>query len=625
MRRLAFALAVGAGLIGGQAEAAVRPARCDAGAIGARCGTISVPLDRTRPGGPQISVYFEQHRPRRRRPTGTIVAIEGGPGYPTSGSRDSYLGLFRPLLGTRQLILVDLRGTGRSGALACHAFDDGVDRYIARAARCARQLGARRDSYATGESAEDIEGVLRAVGAGRIDLYGDSYGTYAAQAFAYRHPERLRSLVLDASYPLPGTDPALADLASGSRRALRLACARRPACAAKGVDPVAALARLVARVRRKPLVLSGPDGDGVERVIRLDEPALVATVLSGAYTTIVDRDLPAALASLDRGDSRPLARVVAEAQGDLSDPAVPRDYSEALYLAVTCHDYPQMWDLAAPLTLRRAQLRRLRRERPAGAFAPFSAAAWTGIDYEGADACLRWPAPRHPDPVVPVGAVPPAVPTLVLGGDLDTVTPIAEGRVVARRFHRSRLVVVSNSVHVTAVGDNDRCASQLVRRFVRRLAAGAASCASAIAEVRVVDRFPRSLAEVEPAASQVGDRSTVWARRVAAAAALTVSDAVARWQLNYSGTISGLRAGHAIFVGGRRVRFNLVGTSFVPGVIVDGHATWDRDRGFVRGRVTVAGSRVAIAFGWSTRGPLRRAWMSGGSSTGPLRATMLAP
>ena len=625
MRRLAVALAVIAALSGRQADAAVRPARCEAGAIGARCATISVPLDRTRPGGPRIRIYFEQYRPRGRRPTGTIVAIEGGPGYPTSGSRDSYIGLFRPLLGTRRLILVDLRGTGRSGALDCPAFHDGVGGYIGRAGRCALELGVRRDSYGTGEAAEDVEDVLRALGAGRVDLYGDSYGTYAAQTFAYRHPERLRSLVLDASYPLPGTDPALADLASGSRRALRLACARRPSCAARHVDPVAALAQLVARVRRAPLALSGPDGDGVERVLRVDERALVATVLSGAYTTLVDRDLPAALVSLDRGDSRPLARVVAEAQGDLSDPSAPRDYSEALYLAVTCHDYPQMWDVAAPLTLRRAQLRRLRRDRPAAAFAPFSAAAWTGTDYEGADACLRWPAPRRADPLVPAGSAPPDVPTLVLGGDLDTVTPITEGRLVARRFPRSRLVVVQNSVHVTAVGDNDRCASRLVRRFVRRLAAGDASCAAAIAEVRVVDRFPLTLAEVAPAAAQAGDRSTVWARRVAEAAAITVSDVVARWQLNYSGTISGLRSGHATYLGDRRVRFRLAGASLVPGVLVDGRATWDRDRGFVRGRVSVRGSRVVVALGWSTRGRLRRAWLTGVSAAGPLRATMLAP
>ena len=68
--------------------------------------------------------------------------------------------------------------------------------------------------------------MLRALHAGTIDLYGDSYGTYAAQAYALRYPERLRSLVLDAAYPLPGTDPAWADLVEAIRRGLELSCSR---------------------------------------------------------------------------------------------------------------------------------------------------------------------------------------------------------------------------------------------------------------------------------------------------------------------------------------------------------------------------------------------------------------
>jgi pimeloyl-ACP methyl ester carboxylesterase len=41
---------------------------------------------------------------------------------------------------------------------------------------------------------------------------------------ALRHPERLRSLALDGSYPLPGTDPASADLLEAIRLGLDLTC-----------------------------------------------------------------------------------------------------------------------------------------------------------------------------------------------------------------------------------------------------------------------------------------------------------------------------------------------------------------------------------------------------------------
>ena len=86
--------------------------------------------------------------------------------------------------------------------------------------------------------------------------------------------------------------------------------------------------------------------------------------------------------------------------------SAPRDSSEALYLSVICHDYPQLWDPSTPMALRRAEAERRIAAYPAGTFAPFSAAAWTGTDYEGVLACLRWPSPRRPDPPDP-----PARPT----------------------------------------------------------------------------------------------------------------------------------------------------------------------------------------------------------------------
>ena len=81
---------------------------------GAQCGTIERSLDPLDPGGATITIGFELHRAtNRNRPSlGTIVAVEGGPGYPSTGSRDFYLDLFAPLLARRDVLLVDARGTG---------------------------------------------------------------------------------------------------------------------------------------------------------------------------------------------------------------------------------------------------------------------------------------------------------------------------------------------------------------------------------------------------------------------------------------------------------------------------------------------------------------------------------
>ncbi|HEX5622640.1 MAG TPA: alpha/beta fold hydrolase, partial [Solirubrobacteraceae bacterium] len=194
---------------------------CRDAAKGARCGSVLVPLDRAAPAK-KIRIQFELYRRRdRSRPAlGTMVDVEGGPGYSTTDSRSYYLELSRPLMERRDLLLVDLRGTGLSGALDCPAFRRTVAGYLRRAGRCARQLGARVDRYNTRASVDDLAAVLDALKIPTIDLYGDSYGSYFGQAFAVNHPDRLRSLVLDGAYPLPGTDPAFSDLAEATRRGL---------------------------------------------------------------------------------------------------------------------------------------------------------------------------------------------------------------------------------------------------------------------------------------------------------------------------------------------------------------------------------------------------------------------
>jgi pimeloyl-ACP methyl ester carboxylesterase len=590
-----------------------------------RCGSISVPLDRSGAVRGHIRIEFERYRrAERRRPArGTLLAVEGGPGFSTTDSRDSYLTLFAPLRARRDVLLVDLRGTGLSGALDCPALHRTVRDYVRRAGRCARELGPRRDLYDTHAATDDVAAVLDALRIGRVDLYGDSYGSYFGQVFAARHGDRLRSLVLDGAYPVPGTDPAFGDLAEATQRALRLVCARRPGCAARGEDPVAAVAELVARVRARPESGTGLDTEGRRVRVRLDEPSLAALIQSGYANVPMYRDLLAATRSFEAGDRAPLLRLLAENKLDTSASAV-RGFSEGLYLAVTCHDYPQLWDPAAAPGDRRAQLASAVAALPAERFAPIAPAVWTGLDYEGATACLNWPGPRVPDPPVPPGARYPAVPTLVLNGDLDNITASSGARVVASRFRRATFVETANTVHISALGDRDACAAPLVRRFIRRLSAGDTSCAGRVAEVRTVDAFPRIAAQAAPAAPRPGDRSSTGARRVAAVAAATVADAIQRWAVNSGGADRGLRGGRWSYTGDRVVRFRFRRARFARDVAVSGSATWRLADGAVRARLRLPG-RGRLRVRWSVQRALAVATLDGTLGERRLRARMLAP
>jgi pimeloyl-ACP methyl ester carboxylesterase len=620
-----LAVSLAAAAAPASASAAVHRHPCLDAPAGTRCGSISVPLDRTGAVRGRLRIEFERYRRRdlKAPPAGTLLAIEGGPGYSTTDSRDSYLTLLAPLRARRDLLLVDLRGTGLSGALDCPALRRTVKDYVRRAGRCARELGARRDLYGTHAAVDDVAAVLDALRIGRVDLYGDSYGTFAAQAFAVHHGDRLRSLVLDGAYPVTGTDPAFSDLAEATERALRLVCARRPACAARGQDPIAVVARLVERLRARPVTGFGLGADGNRVRVRLDEPSVAALIQSGYANVPMYRDLLAAIPAFEAGDRAPLLRLFAENRLDTATSPV-RGFSEGLYLAVTCHDYPQLWDPAAPLAARRDQLARTVAALPPERFAPIAPVVWTGLDYEGAIACLNWPGPRRPDPPVPPGATYPAVPTLVLNGDLDNITASSGARVVASRFPRATFVETANTVHISALGDRDGCAAPMVRRFIRRLDAGDTSCAGRVAEVRTVDRFPRTAAQSAPADPRAGDRSQPAARRVAAVATATVADAIQRWVLNSSGAGRGLRGGRWSYSGERVVRFRFRRARFARDVAVSGTATWRLSDGAVRASLRLPG-RGRLRAHWSTRRQLAVATLDGTLGGRRLRATMLAP
>jgi hypothetical protein len=104
------------------------------------CGKLPRPLDPARPQGRKIGIAFRWLPPRRAGADHpALVAVEGGPGYPSTGSRVEYTGTYGPLLRERGLLLVDQRGTGGSALINC-----GVQRYPGLSAAAASRPRATR-------------------------------------------------------------------------------------------------------------------------------------------------------------------------------------------------------------------------------------------------------------------------------------------------------------------------------------------------------------------------------------------------------------------------------------------------------------------------------------------------
>ena len=244
--------------------------------------------------------------------------------------------------------------------------------------------------------------------------------------------------------------------------------------------------------------------------------------------------------------------------------------------------------------------------------------------------CLRWPAPAVADPPAPPGAAYPAVPVLVLNGDLDVITPMSDAARAAALFPNATLVPVGNAVHVTALADFDDCAARIVRDFLRSHVVGDTSCASELAELHVVPAFPRMTAAAPAATRAAGDASNAGDRRAGWTAAHTVADALSRWWLMYGLRGHGLRGGTfrtgGEYYGTDPVTFRLRGVRFTRDLAVSGRAAWDRKALRMTGRVRLSGARTGrLRIAWATGERAATATVRGKLGGRAVRLTLPAP
>jgi pimeloyl-ACP methyl ester carboxylesterase len=425
--------------------------RCDLGMPRPfRCGHIIVPMLRSDPSLGTTKVAFAiRHRGDTNKPSlGTIFAMDGGPGYASTAKpyAASLIAALGPLLRRRDLVLYDMRGTGLSDAVDCPALQGGLIQQPIAIGECANQLGPAFAGYTSGEAADDMNQLRRALGLGKIFFYGDSYGTFFGQAYAVRHPGTLRGLILDSAYP--GNDPYYRTLLPAGIEGLRIACRDSATCAG---DPVARLARVV-----RAFHAAG----------RSTEPLIGFLLEAGTLA-------PRSYLSLDDGDRRFLAGDPRRLDALLApEPAGEKltEFSNGLAIAVECNDYKTLWDKSAPFSQRIAELGASVTKLPRSLFAPFGRKEFIFSAAANLTSCLYWPAP-------PKGGLPPAIPsdwrapksfpTLVTAGQVDDVTSVREAHEVAARFPRSRLYVVPDRGHVSSLYFPFRSPEVgVIRRFI---------------------------------------------------------------------------------------------------------------------------------------------------------------
>jgi pimeloyl-ACP methyl ester carboxylesterase len=480
-----------------QAAAGVRRASCDTSldVRGARCGTITVPLDRSGKVAGKTSLFVERIAAGKQSKS-TIVFFPGGPGAAASIYGYDVIADMGKAMEDHDLLLFDQRGTGRSDYLDCdvaltptYYVPAGQDtRQFSKAVeRCAKQLGARRAFYTTRETVDDLEAVRQALGIDKFVLLGVSYGTRDAIAYAQAHPDHVDRIVLDSLVTDAGLDPFGLNRVRALPRLLRQLC-RGGGCDGITADPVADLTTLVARLQKGPMYSKRPVrlfGCGVRPPITRGR--LFELIQQSDFDPELLSQLPVAIAEAARGRpyqlseleatgsphllgcafARVLDRLLPQPKGTKEDlELLLKSFSPAEQLATVCEESTLPWPRDSLPSQRGRLAEQALAAMPDEAFAPLDRA--TVMAGSIVPMCKFWIAATEA-PIQPPSAV-PDVPTLILAGLDDLRTPAEDALALARTTTKGHLLLVPDVGH--SVLSSSACARRGLARFMASEAIG---------------------------------------------------------------------------------------------------------------------------------------------------------
>jgi pimeloyl-ACP methyl ester carboxylesterase len=590
----------------------------------------------------KIKIYFEVYPHENAGQAESAILVNGGgPGLTTTGARSSWLPMFVPNMDVHDLLLVDDRGRGLSGAIDCKPAQHGLGPTLDdEVADCAAQLGDDDSAYGTGDNAQDTDAVRAALGYNLVDYYGQSYGSQDVIAYATRFPQHLRSVALDSPY-MPPAEKWLTgqhDYTRGATsREIRLDCLRSPTCASDHPNPDAEFVRLIRDVRKHAVQGYAYDASGNLVPVDLDEVGLLNLVVNqGSSNAIVEGgELLAAADSLRHGDDLPLLRLGAEAISSwVTDYGDPTLFSTGAGGGTWCVDNPMPYDWSVSPQQRLQQFAEAVSDLPRDYFAPFSKVAHTQLESNGVAngnwrVCLFWEEASTPAPVVPPGATYPSVPALLFSGDIDASAPEEEGRRAAALFPASTFLIVPEGLHVPAA--SSQCGTSLITNLIETLQIGDTSCLKTPEIIfAALGRFPlvgedARPAEIDPAGgNQVGPQE----RKVVTVAVATAIDALKRTTVG-SGNGVGLRAGtfQSSIDGNGNQTTSLTDCVFANDVTVNGTVLWGADKSFVADLTVsgmgTAGGTLHVEGTWEAPGPVGNFKISG--TLDGLRVAVLVP
>ena len=410
-----------------------------------QCGTLAVPENYAKANGEKITINFVVlpaiDNSKAQQP---LMFLAGGPGQAAAElSGQIYTG-FNEIRKTRDLLLIDQRGTGKSHPLQCEESVE-IDPYtsmpedfsITDIEQCLAQLTGDLSQYNSENAIRDFDAVRAALGYQQVHLYGGSYGTRAGLVYMRMFPESLKSVVLDSVGPIEVPIGLFGQSAEQSFVKLLDNCQNDSKCAQQYPELAQEFADISAKLALAPITveIAHPRlGTTTEFTISRDK--FISTLQMQLYSMQTRSLVPLLIHQAYLGDYKPLAGLIAQSDGGMG-------IYIGLHFNIVCNeDFPKISD-----TMKATD-------------AENSFAKGMSLEMVG-KACSVWP--KYQPSADFYQTVTANIPTLILSGDLDPVTPASNGEISHENLPNSHHIISKNNAHIVA---STTCGISIVNEFL---------------------------------------------------------------------------------------------------------------------------------------------------------------
>ena len=410
-----------------------------------QCGNLVVPENYQQQDGDKISINFAVlpaiDNSEYKTP---LMFLAGGPGQAAVELATGLNRIFSEVRKTRDIILVDQRGTGESSALSCD-LEDEESVYAAIAAEineqdvknCIAQFKGDVSQYNSENAIRDFDEVRKALGHKKINIYGGSYGTRAGLVYMRMFPESLDTAVLDSVGPIEVPIGMFGQSGARSFRLLLENCQKSESCHQAFPNLAQEFQAVKARLAKEPVTIDILHPRlGTPSKFVLDGVKFTGNLRFQLYGIEGRSMVPLVIHQAYLGNYQPLIGLIARTEGE------QLVYSGLLFNIVCNEDIPRVSE----------QMRQ----------------ADADNNFDGNTSHLAWDVvcplfPSYRPSQEFYQSVTANVPTLILSGDLDPVTPPSNGDYSAKTLPNSHHIVVKNASHTVAMST---CASDIINEFL---------------------------------------------------------------------------------------------------------------------------------------------------------------